>query len=394
VTAWRSLLSGAERDHALAAVHAITESLARPCAEMLPYAHEVALLHAYVGGAEGGRAGAFVDAAATHAATNSLSPSLFRGTCGIGWAFAHLDPDAGESLQEVDELVDEALRRAQPPVAFDLTSGLVGFGIYALARLPSVWAHRTLAAIVRRLDESVCRDGEGLCWLTPPEVLIPSRRAESPAGHYDLGVAHGAAGVIAFLARARRLGVELDRTSHLLDGAVRWIEGKRAGRAFPAWLRPDGHATPGRDAWCYGAPGIALALFSAATNEAQRHQATAIALEAASRPVESSGVADAGICHGAAGLGHIYNRLHQATGDRRLGDAAATWFVRCLSLRREGEGIGGFRALWPTADGIGRWAEDGSLLTGAAGVALALFAACTDVAPRWDAMLLMDVDGD
>ena len=42
-------------------------------------------------------------------------------------------------------------------------------------------------------------------------------------------------------------------------------------------------------------------------------------------------------------------------------------------------------------DNQGRWQPDASLLTGAPGVALALHAACTDVEPLWDRLLLCDL---
>src|SRR5258707_545491 len=43
--------------------------------------------------------------------------------------------------------------------------------------------------------------------------------------------------------------------------------------------------------------------------------AVRIALRAADRPGEKSGVVDSGLCHGAAGLGHLFNRTYQ--GHRR-----------------------------------------------------------------------------
>ena len=36
---------------------------------------------------------------------------------------------------------------------------------------------------------------------------------------------------------------------------------------------------------------------------------------AARRTLETAGVQDHGLCHGSAGLGHLFNRIYQASGD-------------------------------------------------------------------------------
>ena len=55
-------------------------------------------------------------------------------------------------------------------------------------------------------------------------------------------------------------------------------------------------------------------------------------MAAAKRPRGFSGVVDAGLCHGAAGLGHVFNRLFQATGEQRLALAAREWFSVALDM--------------------------------------------------------------
>src|SRR5206468_11796483 len=76
-------------------------------------------------------------------------------------------------------------------------------------------------------------------------------------------------------------------------------------------------------------------------------KAVAVAVDAANRPFPRTGVVDAGICHGAAGLAHIYNRMYQASGDNRLREAACSWYERTLDLRRPGRGIAGFGSYQP-----------------------------------------------
>ena len=112
---------------------------------------------------------------------------------------------------------------------------------------------------------------------------------------------------------------------------------------------------------------------------------------AATRAPEDSGVVDAGLCHGAAGVAHLFNRMYQATGAPRLGEAAQFWFERTLALRRAGEGMSGFSAWMSAPDGEQGWVADPYFLTGAAGIGLALLAAVTPCEPEWDRVLLTAV---
>ncbi|HEU5060714.1 MAG TPA: lanthionine synthetase LanC family protein, partial [Kofleriaceae bacterium] len=114
--------------------------------------------------------------------------------------------------------------------------------------------------------------------------------------------------------------------------------------------------------------GAARALGSPAWEE----RALAIARRAAARPDGECGVVDAGLCHGAAGLAHVFNRLHQASGDPALAAAAERWFGRALAMDA------------PAEPGI---------LVGSAGLALALLAATGEDEPDWDGFLLLAQPG-
>ncbi|HUS66476.1 MAG TPA: lanthionine synthetase C family protein [Kofleriaceae bacterium] len=346
-----------------------------------------AVLCAYAGREEA--AERHLDAAFAEVADVEMDASLFGGFTGVGWADAHLHPEA-DAGEEVDELVLELVSRAPwpgTPGAYDLVSGLVGLGVYALERRPR--AAGCLEAIALRLDEVAAQGPDGV-WRTPAEHLPAHQRERAPAGLHDLGVAHGVAGAIAFLAGAIRAGVEVERCRRLLERAVPWLLARRQPDGMPAQLVAGEPPRASRLAWCYGDPGTAAALLLAANatgDAAWRDAAVTIAREAAARPPERTGVVDAMLCHGAAGLGHIFNRLHQATGDPPLRDAAIAWFERALDMRRPGEGVGGFRA----HDGVLGWHDDGGLLTGSAGVALALLAATRATEPAWDRLLLLSL---
>jgi hypothetical protein len=257
---------------------------------------------------------------------------------------------------------------------YDLLAGLAGLGVYALERLPRPRAQDLLAAVVTRLSELAEHDARHPFWWTTPERLPPDIRPSFPNGAWNLGAAHGAPGVIALLAKAHAAGISPARP--LLDRATEWLFAQRqppeVGSAFPSFLAPDEAPRPSPNAWCYGDPGAAGALLTAASHAAAPHwaaKATAIAEQAATRPLSESNVPDASICHGSAGLAHIFNRLHQATGSDVLRAAAKTWLEQALVDTQT--------------------CHDAGFLTGAAGIGLVLLAAATPVEPRWDRLYLL-----
>ena len=97
---------------------------------------------------------------------------------------------------------------------------------------------------------------------------------------------------------------------------------------------------------------------------------------------------DAGICHGASGVAHMLRGFHAASDDPLFAGAASAWFRQTLDHRRPGPWFAGYYSAWPDRP---RRRSDTSLLTGAAGVALALASAVSsDAVPAWDRMLLLD----
>jgi hypothetical protein len=227
-------------------------------------------------------------------------------------------------------------------------------------------------------------------------LLPPWKRAIWPDGYYDVGVAHGVPGVIALLGLAHAAGVRPQGAGELLEQTVAWVLSHRVpgapGSRLPSIVPPNGTGVFSRTAWCYGDLGAAAALLVAARGVGEvawEREARALARSAVARRPEKTGVRDAGLCHGASGLGHLFNRMFQATGDEALGDAARSWIGRALSLRQPGQGIAGFLTLEPDVGDGERWEVDASFLTGAAGIALVLLAATSDVEPEWDRLLLL-----
>jgi class I lanthipeptide synthase len=412
-TYWRPIVSGEAAQQALQAVDDITESIASitPPDERDPSLSRggAGLAVAFAWLARTGRmpqadvlARRYLDQAVEAVSTEAMGASLYGGFAGVAWAAElvdHLlDPDAEDRNEAIDEALLRLLSRANLwPAPHDLVVSVTGLGVYALQRCPRPLAIECLHRVVERLHERVQRDEHGLYWWTPPAGLLhPESRKQYPSGRADLGVAHGMAGAIGLLGSMCGIGVEREAAGPLVEGAVSWLFAQsvatEAGPTFPVWLAPGFQPERARCAWCYGDPGIAAALFVAgrAMGAPDREQAAvALACRAAERPPAETGVVDAGFCHGAAGLAHIYNRMYQATGEPKLRRAAVHWVKRTLDFYGLARSKGGSWVQGSTDPAeAGPWTGIG-LLEGAAGIALVLAAATTSLEPVWDRMFLV-----
>jgi hypothetical protein len=245
-------------------------------------------------------------------------------------------------------------------------------------------------AVLDRLEAYARKDGDGLAWWTSARHLPSWQRARHPEGYFNLGVAHGVSGVVGFLASCAHAGIADPRIEVLLQGGLRFIARQRrsgAGR-LPSWV---GEQVAARNAWCYGDLGAAAALLQAARAfpTAFNESLAGDLLEAAVfRPDADARAVDACLCHGSAGLAHLFNRVYQATGVPAAHAAALRWYDKTIELYRPRGYV------FPTsADAAGRfdWVCKSSLLDGSAGVLIALVAACSAEAPTWDRMLLCDL---
>lgn len=412
---WEPVLQGDLRERALEAARdlgrAVAESFGRD--EASPSAGDASLSRGWTGTAvamhylhaefPGEGFGAVSDAALDRAveavAEQRMSAGLMQGFPGVAWAIEHLgqNPGPDDANAVIDDALLAMLENARWNGLYDVVSGLVGIGVYALERLPAASAEKCLELVVARLVESSEPAGPGVTWYTPPELIPPSARDHVPEGYYNLGLAHGVPGAVALLAYAHRAGVARPAVAPVLEGAVEWLLTQAlppGGRAtWPYFVGPGVEARPARLAWCYGDPGVVASLLAAADalDRPDWEQAALAALDRAiARPPGASDVQGASLCHGAIGLAHLWNRMWQRTRLDSLRESIAFWTEAGLDLRRHPDGLAGYSVWIPTSDDDEAGDVQGpGLLAGVAGIALALVAAATDREPAWDAHLLL-----
>lgn len=389
---WSPLVEGEAAAQALAAAEAIARDLSRDPA-VAPGIHlsggqpGLALFFGYVekslGHAEAGERAAYhLDQAIAELMEQPApSPGLYSGFAGVAWVMEHLaagevsteEEDEEDPNEDIDQALLSLLRESPWQGEFDLIGGLVGWGVYALERLPRASAAAMLELVVTRLAERAERGENGVSWTHPL----------NPLPWPDPGMAHGTAGVIALLARILQEGADSPEAASLLAAAVEGV------LASSSW-REEGEESD--LAWCAGNAGLSVALFAAARARGRgdwEREARRLATASAERHARHIPGLDPGFCHGTAGLSQLFHRLYQATGDPALLAAARGCLERTLEQWRPGEGIGGYRCRGRQTDGSVGWISNPGFLTGSAGIGLALLAAATSVEPAWDRVLLL-----
>jgi lantibiotic modifying enzyme len=347
--------------------------------------------------------------------SHSMDASFLCGFPGVAWTTEHVlgllaqtsddDPNA-----DVDDAILAALADPTFVPAYDLIDGLAGHGVYALERRGRDTAVPMMSAILGRLEATACPQRAGLSWPSGMNTRTAQGK-DVPVDErfFNLGLSHGVPGVIGILARFAAVPEVRDRALALLRGVTTWMREQRlpaaSTGAFGDFVADGVESEPARVAWCYGDPGVAASLLAAARaldNDDLAAFALDVAHVAARRDVGSSGVVDAGLCHGSAGVAHIFHRLYRATGDATCRDAARRWFEHLLRRETDRPNVAGFATFCFERAPGGEYIEDPAWLTGAAGVGLVLISALgasalgdsalSDSLPTWDRPLLLDLD--
>ncbi len=143
--------------------------------------------------------------------------------------------------------------------------------------------------------------------------------------------------------------------------------------------------------WCYGDLGVALAFWQTGKLlqiEKYKDEAVNTMLHAAKRrELTINAVTDCGLCHGSAGIAHVFRRFYWETGNTVFKETADYWTEKTLEMAIHENGLAGYCAY--RAIGEEPWIKEFGLLEGIAGIGLALIAALQEEPANWDQSLMM-----
>ncbi len=317
------------------------------------------------------------------------------GLAGIGWTINHLNQYKlfetynDDPLYDIDQFLYNMMMMEIRSGNYDYLHGALGIGVCFLKVLNEK-RNRSLKKLTIELEKNSCKTANGgICWSS-------AMTSDTDQRGYNLGLSHGIASIIAFLTKVFLSNIEIQRTSELLSGAVSFLfqhiqDPAKNLSYFPNWVEKKSSPGSSRLAWCYGDLGIASAIFAAAkatSNKDWEEKAIEILKYSTSRiDLKENAVTDAALCHGTAGIAHIYNRLHNYTKIIDFQGSAEYWFDESLKMAKFFNGIAGY--LSPNFDTNTNYVNQAGLLEGATGIGLAMLAAISDVEPSWDEALLL-----
>lgn len=300
-----------------------------------------------------------------------------------------LEADTNELLGELDDYLNDRMIQEIKNGHYDFLHGAVGIGFYFLKRKLNVNSRKYLTDLVHELDKISITDEQGIRW-----VSTISREKNTKVN--NLSLSHGLASIIAFLGKLNNEDIAKEKVNELLNGSVKYLLNQQLditkySSNLPSWVCETEPSVYSRLAWCYGDLGIGNALWLAgnnANNEKWKEEAIEILLHTTTRREDkNTGVVDAGLCHGTAGIAHIYNRMYNYTAINEFKNSSAYWLTQTLAMAKYKDTLSGYK-VFRTAEYGGPY-EDFGFLEGIAGIGLALISAISDVEPAWDECLLL-----
>ena len=311
-----------------------------------------------------------------------IRAGMFDGIAGVLWSIEYARVCAGIEVFTTDDVGAVARTFFSEYFArdfeyeFDLVSGLSGIGLWSLSFQDKRCAESITRTVVEKIVTQSVEEPGGMTWRTPP---VRQHYVDPDQGRpeYNLGLAHGVPGVIAFLSLLAQSAYTSCASERLLGQAVNWLLcnalSDPSGGFFATTAKEE---TPSRLAWCYGDLGCAVSLHVAGValgDSLIAGRAKEIALAASRRRREDSLINDSGICHGSAGAALILEYFADIYVDESISSAAQMWWQDLDADRTksvEGEYL--FWNHWTN-----KYAVSDGLLSGMAGVALAMLTRAT-----------------
>lgn len=292
----------------------------------------------------------------------------------------------------------------RPAFLYDPISGISGIGRYALEHLSYPGFMKAVLEIVSTLI-AICKPLLIKEHNVPGWYLSPTDRLNainpSQQGTFNLGLAHGVTGILAFLAIASLRGVEVEGQKETMAMIANWIRNKSFmdNRAiqwpyYVTWEEETVQLPPrkesSKDGWCYGVPGIArtLLLASKALNDKELKSFALKAFrDVFTRTREEWGIPGSSLCHGIAGLLLITHEMAKEEGCDDLHSKVNELEKILLSYHHSDFPLG-FQDFEPCAKGGFIGVNNLGFLDGSVGILLTLLS-LSDSKSTWHLPLLI-----
>ncbi|SNR89285.1 lanthionine synthetase C family protein [Dokdonia pacifica] len=324
------------------------------------------------------------------------------GIAGAAWTiellneldFIELDTDA--LLGVLDEYLNHVAHLQEGGNFYDFLHGLIGIGYYFLKRYENTPSEelkgnyeKMILEIISKLESKATRSDNGIYWesnLVKEEGIIGC----------NLSLSHGLSSIINFLSRLSSHAAFSEHSLPLLNKAISHMMSYKRKETetsfFPDWItNKNEESQSNRLAWCYGDLGIAVSLWKASKvieDEAVKQTAIQLLKHAATRrDIKETRIVDAGLCHGAFGVMHIFDFMYKETSDEIFKEAADYWIDYGLTMDHHEDGSAGYKK-WRGGD-TPTYEKENSLLEGIAGIGLAILSYLHPENTHWNQCLMI-----
>lgn len=320
--------------------------------------------------------------------------SFAGGLSGILWGISHMYRNnfITDNPEEINSSLESYFLRMMSDELnrenIDYLHGCAGIVLYLLERNTEK-VNIAISEFVDILEKQGEKPGNSIKWKSVLEK-------EKGVKGYNLSLSHGIASIIVILSRIYEKGINKEKSLKLIRMAVNFLleqkqDPKKNLSIFPNWVSKELQSKNSRLAWCYGDLGIGIALYQTAViieDEELKKEAIEILLYSIKRKnLEENRVIDASLCHGTAGIAHVFNRMFNYTGIEEFRNAALYWIDQTLEMARFPDGLAGYK-IWKS-EKYGGWVNETGLLEGIAGIGLMLISAVSEIEPKWDRCLLL-----
>lgn len=316
--------------------------------------------------------------------------SYCSGLAGVGLLMQYLskheifDIAYDEILNEFNPLIISSLNQCLENNFLDFLYGATGIGIYLVETDETNQHTHHIEKIIAHIEQHSVLEAGG-------RRLDQLEPYEPPFTGCNFGLAHGLPAVLVFLTNAYKKGILQNKTSQLAKEFIDFIINnqnrvKEDISVFPNFItdHPSKQDRYSRLAWCYGDLGICCCLLQYAETFKRDdilRVATDVLRKSSHRTnnAEPIPIIDPFVCHGGAGLAHIFNRAYNHTGEAELKTSALSWTDETFFYLDDEQYMSTLKTNSNKAD----------LLNGIAGTSIVLTSMMSNQNPDWDRFFLL-----
>lgn len=309
---------------------------------------------------------------------NYAYPSFCSGKSGINWFFTYLHKSGILNKEDCKLICSDDIQLANVALNmlqnynYDFLHGATGIAYYLLyaksTEFPSFFP--------RFFDLLKILQQKSKTKITIPFYDLKSGKIVP--NQVNLGLAHGIPSLLKFCLECYKQNICQEEAklmgTDIINFIITRINKDKSKSYFGQIVEVDKEIDMNsRLAWCYGDLSLSYILYQAGVvfnDITTTNFAIEVMLNTTNRhDSRDIRIFDACVCHGSAGLAHIYNKIWHSTKETTFKEACDFWIQKTIRFAVHRDGVAGYKKFDPTDC---TYRNDYGLLEGVAGIGLVL----------------------